>query len=245
MTLQDTDKERRTLELGREFIVVWAALLRAVRLYGSANAILVSHCEQIHKVVMELLEVGDVAEITTRHDSIFVNGFRIREAAVASTSYHRLIDLLRAGGIGTLSLEDELTAGDLELFARLLLEAADGHYDHQALERELSVRGVTGVRIEAAQETEDLPDDLTAEQMARRAYLRSISVVKGIFVEYRASDRINARRVKRVVQSVIDALESAPDSLLQMTSLKNYDEYTFNHSVNVSVLAIALGRVSV
>jgi len=41
---------------------------------------------------------------------------------------------------------------------------------------------------------------------------------------------------------VIDSLESAPDSLMQMTSLKNFDEYTFNHSVNVSVLAIALGR---
>jgi HD-GYP domain-containing protein (c-di-GMP phosphodiesterase class II) len=41
---------------------------------------------------------------------------------------------------------------------------------------------------------------------------------------------------------MIDAIESDPSYMLTLTSVKNYDEYTFNHSVNVGVLAIALGR---
>ena len=81
-----------------------------------------------------------------------------------------------------------------------------------------------------------------ARSVARRVFLRAISVVKSIFHEYRTSDRISARRVKRVVQEMIDSLDAGNECVMQLTSLKNYDEYTFNHSVNVSVLGIALGR---
>jgi HD-GYP domain-containing protein (c-di-GMP phosphodiesterase class II) len=41
---------------------------------------------------------------------------------------------------------------------------------------------------------------------------------------------------------MIESLNFNPENLLNLTNLKNYDEYTFNHSVNVSVLGIALGR---
>jgi HD-GYP domain-containing protein (c-di-GMP phosphodiesterase class II) len=83
---------------------------------------------------------------------------------------------------------------------------------------------------------------MNAKEMAQRIYLRTIGVVKGVFHELDTRNRISARRVKRAVQQMIESLDSNPDYLLNLSTLKNYDEYTFNHSVNVSVLAIALGR---
>ena len=242
MSPQDSQDEQRRLQLGRELIVNWTSLLRAVHFYESANDTVLSHCERIRATARALIEQDDDAELTVRHDSIFVNGLRIRAGSVAAKSYQRLISLLLAAGIGTMHVDDEAAPSELEVFARLLQAAAESRQDVTELVRELAVRGVSHIQVEAVEQAEDLADDLTSEQVARRVYLRSIGVVKNIFHEARTSNRISARRVKRVVQGMIDALESGADSLMHLTALKNYDEYTFNHSVNVSVLGIALGR---
>ena len=244
MISHDAQEERRRVELGRDLIVHWTSLFRAVRFYEQANNdSVVSHCERIRQTVQTLIEQDDAAELTVRQGSIFVNSQRVRAAAVATTSYQRFVDLFRVAGIGTLHVDAEASPPELETFARLLQTMAEGQPDDPSqLMKELAVRGVTHVEVEVAPEDAELPDDLTEEQIARRVFMRSIGVVKSIFHEYRTSDRISARRVKRAVQSMIDSLDSGNESLIQLTSLKNYDEYTFGHSVNVSVLGLALGR---
>lgn len=242
MTAEAPDQERQRLDSGRELIVLWSALLTAVRLYAQGNATVVARCERIRHVSSGLLEVDDEVELTARSDSLYLNGMRIRESAVASAGYQRLVKLLHAAHISAFTILDEVTTDEVERFARLLAAAADTRGDPSALARELTVRGIMHVRVRAATDTEELPEELTPDQIARKVFLRSIDVVKAVFKEARTSDRISARRVKRAVQGMIDSLEKDPTALMKLTTLKNYDEYTFNHSVNVSILAIALGR---
>jgi HD-GYP domain-containing protein (c-di-GMP phosphodiesterase class II) len=242
MTPPLSSQERQRLESGRELIVLWSALLTAVRFYAQGNDTVVSRCERIRTVVSALLDTDDEVEITAQRDSIYLNGTRIRESAVASTAYQRLARILRAASVSALVIVDEVSADELERFARLLDTAAGTRGDPASLTRELTVRGITHLTVRPATDTEELPDELTADQIARRVFLRSIDVVRAIFNEARTSDRISARRLKRAVQGMIDSLEADPTALMKLTTLKNYDEYTFGHSVNVSVLAIALGR---
>ena len=242
MKPHDASEEHRRLEQGRDLVVMWAALFRAIRLYERANEMILSQCQRICEASLAVLEAENEMEVTVRHDSLFLNGLRIRETSIGAASCHQMIDLLRAASVGAFSLEDEVEPVELELFARLLQDMAEGHGNSSDLTRELSVLGVVHIRVQPTTEEEKLPEELSAEQVARRVYLRSIDVVKGIFHELRSADRVSARRVKRVVQGMIDSLESDPSALTNLTRLKNYDEYTFNHSVNVSVLAIALGR---
>ena len=208
MSPEDTQAERHRHEHGRDLIAHWTALLRAVRLYDQANDTVMSHCERIRRTVRALIAADDDAELTVRHESIFVNGLRIRAAAVKSMNYQSLIDLMRGAGIGTMHLDEDATPLELEVCARLLQTAAESRQDASELVHELAVRGVSHVELDLEKQAEELPEDLTPQQIARRVYLRSISVVKGIFHEYRSSNRISARRVKRSVQGMIDSLDS-------------------------------------
>lgn len=45
-----------------------------------------------------------------------------------------------------------------------------------------------------------------------------------------------------MIVSLVDRIIDQEQLLLGMTSIKNYDEYTYHHSVNVSILSIALGQ---
>jgi HD-GYP domain-containing protein (c-di-GMP phosphodiesterase class II) len=48
--------------------------------------------------------------------------------------------------------------------------------------------------------------------------------------------------VKRAVQGVVDLILTDQSSLVGLTTLREFDEYTFVHSVNVCILSVALGR---
>jgi HD-GYP domain-containing protein (c-di-GMP phosphodiesterase class II) len=44
------------------------------------------------------------------------------------------------------------------------------------------------------------------------------------------------------VQGIVDQILNEETSLLGLTTLRDYDEYTYTHSVNVCIFAVALGR---
>src|SRR5207302_11099751 len=52
----------------------------------------------------------------------------------------------------------------------------------------------------------------------------------------------NIRKIKRVVQGIVDQVLNEETSLIGLTAIRDYDEYTFTHSVNVCIFSIALGR---
>ena len=53
---------------------------------------------------------------------------------------------------------------------------------------------------------------------------------------------LRVKRAKRMVQSMIDLLLTAETNLLGLTTIRCHDEYTYNHSVNVGILSVAIGQ---
>jgi HD-GYP domain-containing protein (c-di-GMP phosphodiesterase class II) len=52
----------------------------------------------------------------------------------------------------------------------------------------------------------------------------------------------NIKKIKRVVQSIVDQILNEEASLIGLTTIRDYDEYTFTHSVNVCIFSVALGK---
>jgi HD-GYP domain-containing protein (c-di-GMP phosphodiesterase class II) len=52
----------------------------------------------------------------------------------------------------------------------------------------------------------------------------------------------NVKRVKRAVQVIVDQVLNNETSLVGLTTIRDYDEYTFTHSVNVCIFSVALGK---
>ena len=52
------------------------------------------------------------------------------------------------------------------------------------------------------------------------------------------------RQAKALVDSLAQAVAQNRTALIALTALKNYDNYTFTHMVNVSILTMAQARAS-
>jgi HD-GYP domain-containing protein (c-di-GMP phosphodiesterase class II) len=73
-------------------------------------------------------------------------------------------------------------------------------------------------------------------------YAQSVSASKEVIRSVRMGQSPNLKKIKRVVQGIVDQILNEETSLMGLTTLRDYDEYTFTHSVNVCIFSVALGR---
>ncbi len=79
-------------------------------------------------------------------------------------------------------------------------------------------------------------------EYAESVYHETTSLVKSFMQEIALGRALNAEIAKKAVAQCVQSVINSPDALMWMTQLKNKDEYTSQHSMNVCVFAIALGR---
>jgi HD-GYP domain-containing protein (c-di-GMP phosphodiesterase class II) len=70
----------------------------------------------------------------------------------------------------------------------------------------------------------------------------SVDGARDAFTEFRTGRRGGLVRLEQVVWSLMDALQRATREILPLAPLKTHDDYTFVHSVNVSLLTLAQAR---
>lgn len=77
---------------------------------------------------------------------------------------------------------------------------------------------------------------------AESLHEQASGIVKGFMEEVALGRSINVQIAKQAVSKCVESIMKSPDALMWMTQLKNRDEYTAQHSMNVCILSIALAR---
>ena len=77
---------------------------------------------------------------------------------------------------------------------------------------------------------------------ARVIQKKALTVVKDFMRDIRVGKNIEPARATNVVNAMIDSIFRNHEALFSLTRIKDYDDYTFVHCINVSVLSLAIGR---
>lgn len=78
--------------------------------------------------------------------------------------------------------------------------------------------------------------------VAKEVYQAAKIVIQAAMNDTRLGRAINVDAVREVVSDMADSVFRNPDALPSLSRLKRFDEYTFYHSVNTSLLAMSLGQ---
>jgi HD-GYP domain-containing protein (c-di-GMP phosphodiesterase class II) len=84
--------------------------------------------------------------------------------------------------------------------------------------------------------------DLERREMARRTYSYALSSLKEVSEKIVSERRAGTRKLKRITQNMVDLLTEDESVLLGMSTVRDYDDYTYTHSVNVAILSLCLGK---
>lgn len=235
------DEQRRA----RSVVVALHGALRAVRLYPIENVAVQKALDELDQQVARIVSEDGECDVRRTGDFVFVNDTRIRLGLDNYAAVVYVLGMMREAGIGTLRVRGRPPARAWVVLLAFL-QAPPLEYPEEErlgqLEARLVAAGVREFEFDGPIDDVDTDDELDARERARQTYVRSLDVTREVMTQARLGRSPSLRRVKRAVQSVVDAILTDPASMLGLTTLREFDEYTFVHSVNVCILSVALGR---
>jgi HD-GYP domain-containing protein (c-di-GMP phosphodiesterase class II) len=230
---------------GKGLILAFYAALRAIRLYPLENAAVQNAAEELMALTKEMLEHEHELEMRVSGEFVFINGVRLRLDLDNYASFSHLLSVFRAAGIGSLHLHTVPTLKDWQRFLAFLnqpsnLEPSDRFAE---LTGKLQQQELTVFELgEPMAQRENEQDREKSKEVAKKTYAQSVAVTKDLMTSVRLGRSPNIKKIKRVVQGIVDQILNEETSLIGLTTIRDYDEYTFTHSVNVCIFSVALGK---
>ncbi len=241
----DVASESFVRRAGRVLIVSVYGAMRVIRLYPPENEAVRNALNDLVAAARTLIEHDRELELRTSGEFIFVNSTRLRLDLDNYASFSHLLSVLRKCGVGTVDIAEGATARDwLVLLSQLLALSQSGEdvTVHDVAEK-LDAAGVTTFTLGQPPVTDDDSDFMRrAKEAAKRTYSHSVAVTREVMASVRMGQAPNIKKIKRVVQTIVDQILNEETSLIGLTTIRDYDEYTFTHSVNVCIFSVALGR---
>jgi HD-GYP domain-containing protein (c-di-GMP phosphodiesterase class II) len=241
----DAGSDAVVRRLGRTFMLGFHGAMRAIKLYPLENAAVVKALDDLTAATQALIQQEHELEFRTSGEFIFINATRLRLDLDNYASFSHLLGLFRSGGIGSLRVAETVTPREWLVFLSLVQAPAEGEPEDrfEQLTSKLTLANVHSLELgPPSAGGADIGDRQQAKEAAKRTYAQSVAVSKEVIHSVRMGRAPNVKKLKRVVQAIVDQILNEETSLFGLTTLRDYDEYTFTHSVNVCIFAVALGR---
>ena len=230
---------------GRVLLLALYTALRSLKLYPVENATVQKALDDLDTASRGLIAIEDDIEIRLAGEFIFVNATRLRLELDNYASFSHILTTLRAFAIGALRVHPTAGRQEWQTLLSLLLslaERGDPNDRFDELTDRLGAAGVKGLELDRAALSQEDPNAEEARQQAKRVYSQGVAVTKDVITGVRLGRATSVKRVKRAVQLVVDQVLNNETSVLGLTTIRDYDEYTFAHSVNVCIFSVALGK---
>jgi HD-GYP domain-containing protein (c-di-GMP phosphodiesterase class II) len=228
---------------GRAFIIALYSALRALKLYPAGHATVQRALQELAGMTRDIIAIEHDLELKVAGEFIFVNGTRLRLDLENYSSFSHVLSVFRVCGIGQLQAAEQTTARDWQVFLSLAQSPTE-EAPHDRLEDIIEKLGDAGVITIALAEppAESGEDRERSRERSKKIYAHSVAVTKDLMTSLRMGKNPNIKKIKRVVQGIVDQILNDEVSLIGLTTIRDYDEYTFTHSVNVCIFSVALGK---
>lgn len=206
------------------------ALRRAVtysRLYGTDHRLTLEASDEAAQAAKVLMGSHTLVELGFVGDTLFVNGEAEGEASLLFNGFVRTVT---QSGIESITLQGQVDPDELGFVTRMIAGEIDG-YDG----------GVT-VRINEADLSSESLDD-TPTTGLRKTYTQSLDSLRSVGVALRSGGPVSLEATATSVRDLIRQGMEAPRASILLATVKSHHEYTFYHSVNTSILSLALAQL--
>lgn len=148
------------------------------------------------------------------------------------------------GGLHFLLISRKALPKDILNFIHLLDISVKHDNPPEWLESKLGVDAISWVKI-LEKKDDNIQDSgsghgVKRRERAKNAYLSSLETVREV-ADKAARGVAGVRKARRLAQTIVDLIQEDTSLILGLATIKDYDDYTYAHSVNVSLLATCLG----
>jgi HD-GYP domain-containing protein (c-di-GMP phosphodiesterase class II) len=215
-----------------------SGVLKNASLYPAAHPFLLTSAEKLRAQINALLVMRKTVSFYLVGGELFfeTNSIPVDQGVVA------LMEHFASRDVGSVIFKPDLTTQELIRFAYLMNNDAKFFADPGRVESTMVSEGISHIEIHRVMLVDKKTGAAIKEgKKTTELFNDAVDTVKDMVQSVHMKKAINMRLVNKTVQTLVDNILQNRDALIGVSSLKMYDEYTFAHSVNVSILAISLG----
>ncbi len=231
--------KQRLIGAGKLAFQQLAAVIRNASVYPAAHPFLLASADQLLARIQELLQARKEVAFYLVAGELF---FETHSVPV-DQSLAMLMEQFTGREIGGVVFKPAIDRDELVRFAYLMNRDASVFRDPGGLSAVTAREGLPHIELHHVLLVDKRFGKALKEVKKRsgEVFLEAVDTVQEIIQSVHREKAINMRKVSSTVHAMVDDVLDNRDALLGLTSIRMYDEYTFAHSVNVAVLAIAQG----
>ncbi len=229
------DKEKKSKELVNGL----AVLIKTAQIHSLNNISVSNSIKKILATLNSLLSENSVT-LELVGEFFHVDGSRVRYSMDFIFNYDFLIKEFKKRRLGTIIFDDVLNENDIMDMIRALMSSGFAEEPYEVLFDE--VEKIEHISIGPLKQVKEDGTEYDRKKIIKKTYFNAVSLTKNISKKVSSGEKVSIKKAKRVMETIVNQIIEEESMIIGMTTIKDYDEYTYNHSVNVSVLSIALGH---
>ena len=215
-----------------ELLRRFAASLRSAQLYSPGHPIIGRNLESLSAAFQMLHSLQPTVTIGLVGDEVIVDDMPMAKADTLGPFVRRL----QQAGVERITVDRGVTVDEITAFLAAIttLDGRDGAAH--------TFPAIAHIRVGRVTVDQRVEGSLTDMATIKRLYSDAVSVAGDVWESARTEGRPDATAARSMIDGLAQAVAQNRTALLALTTLKNYDNYTFTHMVNVSILTMGQAR---
>ena len=208
--------------------------LKMKSFYPPGHPAITQQIEKSYNLISTILQNEETFTIAMVDDVFIIQKQPLYDA---SELFDDFVHMFREKMVERVTFSSGLARDELTNFYEILASPVQEINSQGGLQAAFDSRGLSHINLERLEkEKKDL------DALARKIYSDALEVMSQVTAEVRLGNLPRAEGVKAVVSGMVDVVLEDKNAILGLAMIKGYDDYLFNHSVNVSILAMSLGE---
>ncbi len=238
----DNKETKEAAANAKDIINQIAVIARTSAIHDPGNIAVTTAIEKLVSTINPMILSEGELILELGGEFFYLNGTRIRYSLDYLPNFDFLVREFRKRSLGSIIFKNALKASDMQAFIKAFMGAVFSQDCFEAMAEGLD--GVNSLSIGKLRKVRDekAEGETDVRRVVKKSYFNAVSFTRGVVTKIKSGEKVNIKKAKRVVESMVDLILEQEQLILGMTAIKDYDEYTYHHSVNVSILSVALGQ---
>jgi putative nucleotidyltransferase with HDIG domain len=226
-------QDPKQIERYRGIIKFLGNTVRNIALYPPEHPSVKGVSKRVFDFLGEIFEAKEDVLIGVINGVLYVDDYQFYETTPYSDN---ILKVLTGFGIDDLLISQGVTENELLKLAGIfkVKERSKETFLRLVEQEKLTHIGLKSFKM--GQDEGDLP------AKSLETYKNAVSTMTGFFSEVEEGQLPSLREAENLVEGLMDKLVSSKSLLMLLSGLKGYDAYTYQHSVNVGILALLLAE---
>ncbi|MFC1769866.1 hypothetical protein ACFLZI_02265, partial [Nitrospirota bacterium] len=200
--------------IAKDVVNQLAAIIRTAQIHDPGNVAVMKSIERLVALLAYVFKSGESAKLELVGEYFYMSETRVKFAMEQLMNFDYLAREMKKLKLGSVTFDPGVSATDIQAFLRAFIAASFSKSPYDDLANDVAAIEHVSVAAPRKEKDEEVVQDTDMRKTVKNTYFNAVSYTKGVMNKMQTGEKVNVKRAKRVVQSMVDLLLSEEELML-------------------------------